>query len=94
MKCNAAKLLTGPVYTNVEIFEFRYICTWIRVDGAFALWRAVSKRCGFGEFHWFLADGRPICVKKYAVLGNIQIRVDPALELVLRLQFTAVFLKY
>ena len=34
MKCNAAKLLTGPVYTNVEIFEFRYIFTWIRVDGA------------------------------------------------------------
>ena len=34
MKCNAVKLLTGPVYTNVEIFEFRYIFTWIRVDGA------------------------------------------------------------
>ena len=34
LKCNAAKLLTGPVCINVEIFESRYIFTWIRVDGA------------------------------------------------------------
>ena len=32
------------------------------------LWRAVSKRCGFGErVHWFRVDGRPIRIKIYAV---------------------------
>ena len=32
------------------------------------LWRAVSKRCSFGErIHWFHVDGRPIRIKIYAV---------------------------
>ena len=31
---HAAKLLTGPVHANLEIFESGYHFTWIRVDGA------------------------------------------------------------
>ena len=53
-------------------FLFFLFFTQIRADGALrVVWRAVSKRCGFGELNLFHAVKKNICDSK-----NIRIRVN------------------
>ena len=55
----------GPCLHEPGDFLNRIFFIRIRLK---ALWRAVSKQCGFGvRIHWFRVDGRPIRVKRCAV---------------------------
>ena len=65
-----------PIHTNPDILSlFHFLYPDLCRRCLTLLWRAVLKRCGFGErIHWFRVNRRPIEVKK-KTLGFRNIRV-------------------
>ena len=55
-----------PIHTNPDILSlFHFLYPDLCRRCLTLLWRAVLKRCGFGErIHWFRVNRRPIEVKK------------------------------